>query len=421
MSERERRRLEMFSQVKTGRVSVSEAGRRLGLSERQARRLWRRYLEVGDGGLVHGLRGRAGNAGKKRLRERALGLYRRKYAGLGAAHAAELMALERVSVSRKTLWRWLRAAGLVVRERKTCKHRIRRPRKSCVGELVQMDGSTHAWFGSACGSCVLFVMIDDAGSRVFARFYASEDTASAFDLFGRYVRRHGLPAALYVDRDSIYRVNDEPAREHANQAGKRPPLTQFGRAMDELGVTMIFARSPQAKGRVERVNRTLQDRLVKELALAGITTIDAANAYLRDGFLDRLHQLIGVKPAQATDAHRPVGQGVVLEEILCVREARTVGRDWCVRYANRILQIDKRHEAGALAGKRIDVLQQADGTLRLQRRDRPLTFKELAEPPVPSSPTGAACTGKRTLADRTPWRPDPNHPWKRTASRIVAA
>ncbi|MHB1158607.1 MAG: helix-turn-helix domain-containing protein [Phycisphaerales bacterium] len=250
MNERERRRLEMFSQVKAGRVSVAEAGRRLGISERQARRLWRRYLEAGDGGLVHGLRGRAGNAGKGRLRARALALYAERYRGLGVAHAAELLALEQqVSVSRQTLWRWLSEAGGVVRRRKVSRHRIRRPRKSCVGELVQMDGSTHAWFGSACGPCVLFVMIDDAGSRVFARFYTSEDTASAFDLFGRYIRRYGLPAALYVDRDSIYRVNDEPAREHANQAGKRPPLTQFGRAMDELGVTLFFARSPQAKGR----------------------------------------------------------------------------------------------------------------------------------------------------------------------------
>lgn len=413
MSGRERRRLEMFSQVKAGRISVSEAGRRLGISERQARRLWRRYLEVGDGGLVHGLRGRAGNAGRGRLRARALALYAARYRGLGVAHAAELMAMQRVIVSRKTLWRWLKASGLVVRQRKTCKHRIRRPRKSCVGELVQMDGSTHAWFGQGIASCVLFVMIDDAGSRVFARFHASEDTASAFDLFGRYAGRYGLPAALYVDRDSIYRVNDERAREHANQAGKRPPLTQFGRAMDELGVTLIFARSPQAKGRVERVNRTLQDRLVKELALHRITTIDAANAYLEGGFLDRLHTLIGVTPALATDAHRPVGQGVVLDQVLCVREARTVGRDWCVRYANRILQIDKRHEAGALAGKRIDVLQQADGTLRLQRHDRPLTFKELAEPPQRSSVSDAAPIRPRTLADRTPWRPGPNHPWKR--------
>lgn len=411
MSARERRRLTVFALVEQKRLSVAGAGRQLGLSERQAWRLWNRYRRDGDAGLVHGLRGRVGNASLGALRERVLALYVERYRGLGAAHAAELMAGEhQVQVSRQTLWRWLKSAGLVVEQRRVSPHRIRRPRKSCLGELVQMDGSTHAWLGPASPSCVLFVMIDDASSRVWARFYASEDTASAFDLFGGYVRREGLPAALYVDRDSIYRVNDEKAREHRKDAGKRPPLTQFGRAMDELEVTVIFARSPQAKGRVERVNRTLQDRLVKELALAGITTIDAANAYLDGGFLDRLHQLIGVEPASRTDLHRPLPEGTDLEQVLCVREQRIVGRDWCVRYANRVLQIDRRHGPAALPGKRVEVLQLADGALRLRRHGQPLTFTELAHPPEsPASPSAP----KRTLADRTPWRPGPNHPWKR--------
>lgn len=408
MSERERRRLTVFSRVQQKQLSVADAGRLLGLSERQARRLWKRYRRRGDAGLVHGLRGRRGNASAGALREQVLALYVEHYSGLGAAHVAELMALEhQVTVSRQTLWRWLKESGLVVHPRRVSPHRIRRPRKECVGELVQMDGSTHAWFGQGHRSCVLFVMIDDASSRVWARFYASEDTASAFDLFAGYVRRYGLAGALYVDRDSIYRVNNEPAREHCKDAGKKPPLTQFGRAMEQLGVTLIFARSPQAKGRVERVNRTLQDRLVKELALHGITTIAAANAYLDGGFLERLHQLIGVKPAQPTDLHRPLPEGCDLEQVLCVQEERTVGRDWCVRYANRILQIDRRHGPAALPGKRVRVLQLTDGTLRLRRDEQPLIFTELDHRPAPSP------TSKRTLAQRTPWRPGPDHPWKR--------
>lgn len=408
MSERERRRLTVLSQVKQGQLSVAGAGRLLGLGERQAWRLWKRYGKAGDAGLVHGLRGGRGNAGKSALRERALALYVERYSGLGAAHAAELMAIsDEVVVGRQTLWRWLKAAGLVVERRRVSRHRVRRERKGCVGELVQMDGSTHAWLGEASPSCVLFVMIDDASSRIWARFYESEDTASAFDLFGGYVQRHGLPGALYIDRDSIYRVNDEQAHEHRRESGQKPPRTQFGRAMDELGVRLIFARSPQAKGRVERANRTLQDRLLKELALHSITTIDAANAYLDGGFLDRLHKLIGVMPAQATDLHRPVPQEVVLDEVLCVRERRTVGKDWCVRYDNRILQIDRRHGPAALPGKRIDVLQLSDGTLRLRHRGQTLTFKPLHHRPAPST------APKRTLAHRTSWRPGPNHPWKR--------
>ena len=277
MSARERRRLTEFSRVKDQLCSVAEAARRLQLSERQGRRLWAQYQLKQDAGLVHGLRGKPGNAAKTELRIKALALYRRRYLEFGAAHAADLMARdEKCVVSRKTFWRWLKAEGLVVKSRKVRKHRSRRERRSRVGELVQMDGSTHAWFGNDISSCVLFVMIDDASSRLFARFYATEDTLAAFDLFGRYVKRQGLPEALYVDHDSICVVNDEDLRKACQEAGKPEPLTQFGRAMKALEAAIICADSPQAKGRVERSNGTLQDRLVKELKLAGITTIPAA-------------------------------------------------------------------------------------------------------------------------------------------------
>ena len=407
MSNKERRRLELLSQVRDHKLSVAEAGRLLGLSERQARRLWKRYGQMGDAGLVHGLRGRTGNAAKVELRGQALALYRSRYTGLGAAHATELMVEQKLSVSRKTLWRWLKHEGLVAEPRRIGRHRIRRPRRSNVGALVQMDGSTHAWLGEAIPGCVLFVMIDDASSRLHARFYESEDTASAFDLFNRYARLYGLPVALYVDRDSIYQVNDAPAQEARRQAGKKPLLTQFGRAMAELGVGIIPAGSPQAKGRVERANRTLQDRLVKELKLQGIADIASANAYLEEGgFLARLNALIGVRPAQEADLHRRVDRRIKLDEILCVHEERTVGADGCVRYQNRILQIDQRHARSALAGRSVKVLQRADGTLTLQRQGRELTFVELARAPLPVRPS------KRTLAGRTPWRPGPDHPWK---------
>lgn len=407
MSGKERRRLELFHQVKERKLSVSQAGRMLGLSERQARRIWKRYVEQGDAGLLHGLRGRAGNAGKAELRVEALALYREKYQGFGAAHAAELMGEEEIKVPRQTLWRWLKAEGLVAEGRRMGKHRVRRARRESVGELVQMDGSTHRWLGEGSPAWVLFVMIDDASSRVYARFYASEDTASAFDLVGRYVRRYGVPLALYVDQDSIYVVNDEQAKEACRQAGKKHPQTQFGRAMEELGVKIICAGSPQAKGRVERVNRTFQDRLVKELKLHGIADISSANAYLEGGFLDRLNALIQVQPAEAADLHRKLDRGIKLQEILCLHEERTVSLDWCVRYQNRILQIDKCHARAGLAGKRVDVLELADGTLKLKRQGRELSFRELAEAPPPLLPPK-----KRILADRTPWRPGPDHPWK---------
>ena len=268
-----------------------------------------------------------------------------------------------------------------------------------------MDGSTHAWFGPDFPPAVLFVMIDDATSQVFARFYATEDTATAMDLFGRYARQSGLPLTLYVDCDSIYRVNDELARQNARERGQKEPLTQFGRAMAQLGVRIIFAGSPQAKGRVERVNRTFQDRLVKELALRGITTIAAANAYLEKTFLKSLNALIGRTPTSGANVHQPLPRHLPLADILCVVETRVVGQDWCVRYASRILQIDRRHQPLALAGKPIQVLQRADGTLALRHLHQPLGFTELASRPV-SMPLSTPPRSRLR-----PQRPAPGHPW----------
>lgn len=418
MSVRERRRLIVFSQVQKKAIGVAEAARLLGLSERQGRRLWKRYLQQGDRGLIHGLRGRPGNAGHGALRAQVLAVYGQKYAPCNAAHAAVLLqSREKLAVSRKTLWRWLKSQGWVVQPRRCKPHRQRRVRRTCTGELVQMDGSTHRWFGQDLPECVLFVMIDDATGRVWARFYATEDTAAAFDLFGRYVRRHGLPGSLYVDHDSIYVVNESEVQAQRRKAADKPALTQFGRAMEELSVGIIAAHSPQAKGRVERMNRTLQDRLVKELALAqtpagmGIRDISAANQFLDQTFLKAFNREFGKIPARGINVHHKVPAHLKLAEVLCHKESRSVGLDWCVQYAGRILQIDSQHVSLALAGMRIDVLEQPGGTLKLLHQGQPLAFTEVAIRP-PKIPQRKAASGSN-LASRTPWRPGPGHPWKR--------
>ena len=265
--------------------------------------------------MVHGLRGRVSNAAKGALRSAALAHYRADYGGFGAALAAEHLAEGNdLAVPRQTRWRWLREAGLLAPARRGSQHRQRRVRRACCGELLQMDGSEHDWLEGRGPRCVLFVTIDDATGRVYARFYGREDTASAFDLLGRYVRRYGLPQALYVDKDSIYRVNDPLAREAGRQRGQMP-LTQFGRAMKELGVEVICAHSPQAKGRVERVNRTLQDRLVKALRLAGICTIAGANVFLEEKFLKAFNGRFMKPAAEGANLHRKVPSGVVLAEV----------------------------------------------------------------------------------------------------------
>jgi len=382
MSSKERRRLMEFSRVKDGLISVAEAARSLGLSERQGRRVWRRYCEVGDGGVVHGLRGKPSNARKVALREKALGLYRRKYQGFNVAHAAELMGMEpgelKVEVARGTLWRWLKAEHLVVGGRRTNPHRQRRERRSCCGELIQMDGSEHPWLGEDGERCVLFEMVDDATGETFARFYPTEDTPAAMDLFGRYVRGKGVPRALYVDHDSIYVVNDAKVKQECRQAGRKLPLTQFGRAMEELGVEIIEADSPQAKGRVERKHGVMQDRLVNELRLHGIKGMAGANVYL-EGFLKRHNQKFSKVPSKGVNMHRRVVRGVKLEDVLCHKEIRTVGLDWCVTYGRRVLQIDRKHEGLSLARRKIEVLEGADGAMKLRYRGQVLRWQEAGD------------------------------------------
>jgi hypothetical protein len=380
MSVRERHRLEAFSQVKSGQISIGKAGELCGLSHRQARRVWKRYKQQGDGGLIHQSRGRPGNHRvAAKLRERVLAAYCKEYLGFGAVLAAEYLAKKNLVVSSKTLWRWLGTQGLLGPRHRRSPHRSRRERRACQGELVQMDGSTHDWFEGRQGAlpCVLFVTVDDATGRVLCRFYASENTAAAFDLFGRYVQSQGLPVALYVDKDSIYTVNNREWTAAETLSGKGP-VSQFGRAMKQLNVAVILAHSPQAKGRVERMNGTLQDRLVKGLRVHKIASIDQANAYLEQTFLPEFNQRFARSPRDLTDAHRRWPRELKREEVLCVREQRTVSRDWCVLFAGRVLQLEPRHQSLGLAGRRVTVLQLADGELRLEHQGRKLSFGELA-------------------------------------------
>ena len=258
-------------------------------------------------------------------------------------------------------------------------------------------------------------MIDNATGEVFARFYESEETASAFDLFWAFCRSvWPCREALYVDHDSIYVVNESEVQAQRRQAAGKQALTQFGRAMEELSVGIIAANSPQAKGRVERVNRPLQDRLLKKLALAmtptgmGIRDITAANAFLDQTFLKAFNREFGQQPASGINVHQKVPHPLKLEDILCHKESRVVGQDWCVQYVGRILQIEKKHEALALAGRRIDVLDRPDGTLRLRCQSQSLAFRELVSRPA------ILPVRRVALASRTSWRPGPNHPWKTT-------
>jgi len=404
MSAKERRRVEVMSRVRDGQVSVAVAAGLLGVSERQAWRLKQRYATGGDGGLVHTLRGRASNnktAGA--ARSAVLKAYRLKYAGFGPTLACEYLLKDggHAAVSHDTLGRWLREEGLFEKRRKRGKHRLRRPRRACAGELVQMDGSWHDWLEGRGPWCCLMVMIDDATGRVTARFYEKETLNASFDLFGRYVKARWLPRALYVDKAGIYRA----------EAGCPP--TQFGRAMGELGVELILANSPQAKGRVERMNGTLQDRLVKELRLRGVRDMVAANGVLDDEgpFLKQFNAKFAVKAAKRTDVHVKVRAALKLDEVLCEREERAVGHDWCVQWHGRLLQIDARHAALNLprVGRRVTVIEKASGDLLVRYAGAVLMWAEVSTRPAPAK----AKRARKPVTNNQRWLPGSDHPFKR--------
>ena len=397
MSVSERNRLEVFGRVKRGEMTVVSAAALCGLSLRQGRRVWKRFKELGDAGLVHRLRGRLSNRRmSEELRQRIVKRHQERYADFGPTLACEKLAEEALLVSPDTLVALLKERGLWVRQRRRGKHRKRRERRLCLGSMVQMDGSHHDWFEGRAAKCVLMVLIDDATSLTYAWFYAAETTEAAFDVFRRWIERYGIPRSVYVDRHSIYRDED-----HAEKS------TQFGRAMKELSVELICAHSPQAKGRVERRNAVFQDRLVKEMRLRNIRSMDQGNALLEKMFLADMNRRYAVKANKQQDLHRPVDAQVKLEEVLCVQEERVVGQDWCVRWRNRWLQIEKVHAGLNLANKRVRVKQRAGGELIVEHKGQRLTCRELNQRPTP------ARSRKKPAVNNRKWKPAANHPWNR--------
>lgn len=408
MSEKERRRLEVLSKVRDGDLSLAKAAELMGMSIRQGKRVYKRYREEGDAGLAHRLRGRPSNrAPEPTAKARILTLYEGRYPDFGPTLAAEYLGIEYGEVvAVETLRGWLIEAKLWrPRRRRWQTRRQWRPRKEHPGELVQMDGSHHDWFEGRRDKAVLMVMVDDATNKVLARFYEAETTVAAMKTFRRYAEVYGLPRALYVDRDSIYRTTRSASVDE--QLSGEPPLTQFGMAMRDLGVEVKMAASPQAKGRVERENGVLQDRLVKAMRLRGISTLAAANDYLDTEFLPQLNERFGLPPKYRTDLHRPVDQSVDLRRVLGFRETRTVRSDWTIQWRRRWFQLPR--DNGVRRGSTVEVFEQLDGAVQIRFRDRDLAAQELYERPAPRR----VGHGKPTLG-RKPWIPPADHPWKQS-------
>jgi transposase len=404
MSHEERDRMAVMVQVKQKKLSLIKASQVLGLTYRQAKRIWQRDRQQGDAGLTHRLRGRPSlRRVAPGLRERIVARYQERYGDFGPTLAAEYLAREdHLVIDHETLRRWLLAEGLWWQRRRRPQHHQWRERKPCLGQMVQWDGSLHDWFEGRRERAVLMVMVDDATNRVYARFFEEETTRASYDVFAGWVARHGLPRSLYADRDSIYRC--ERAATVAEQVAGEQPQTQFGRAMRQLGVELILAHSPQAKGRVERMNGTLQDRLVKALRLRGLSDLEGANAYLETEFLDQINQSFNVPAASAADVHRRGPAN--LAEILSWEEERVVLRDWTFSWDNQWCQIDRRHEALSLVGKKVLVRRLRDGAEQLLYRGRKLQWGKLPQRPKPKPPAPAPSAPKKSCV------PVSSHPWR---------
>src|SRR3954462_12738902 len=372
MSGRELQRIQVLSEV-TNRVrTVASASVVLALSTRQVHRLLRAYRSSGAGSLAHKARGRpSNNRIRDDVRHQAVELVRVHYPDFGPTLAAEMLAEHHeLKISRETLRGWLAEAGLWLSRKQRRSLHQPRLRREALGELVQIDGSEHRWLEDRADPCTLLVFIDDATSRLLQlRFVRSESAFAYFEALQGYLEAHGCPVAFYSDKHSVFRV----ARKEA-KGGQG--MTQFGRALAELNIEILCANSSQAKGRVERVNRTLQDRLVKELRLAKIGSIEAGKAVL-PGFIERFHARFAVAPARPRDLHRPLLNLAPdrLRAILCRREMRHVGQQLTLSFERKLIMLEQNEVTIGLAGQYVDTCVFADGRLEVRWKGLSLPYR----------------------------------------------
>lgn len=380
-------RLKVILRIEQAQWTVAEAAESLHVSERQLYRIMKRYRTEGEAGLCHRLRGRQSNkALAPELRTKSLRLYREQYSDYGPTLFTEKLAdYHDVHISRQTATRWLSQVALWSGTRKKRPHRRKRERRETIGSLIQFDGSSHDWFEGRGPACCLLVAIDDASNRQLFHFVSVENTSHVLVFWRQYVERYGMPAEVYTDRGAVYVDADYPER-----------LTPFGRAMQALGIAHIKAGSPQAKGRVERSNRTHQDRLIKTLRERNISTIDNANRFLEEEYLqthnDRFAHTNGL-----TDIHRSAA-GIDLANIFCIEHVRHVYNDWTITLNAQFIQLMKSDAPLPPARSKVIVRQWLDGSLHIFWNEHQLAFTQL-----PSKPKHCP---------QPPHTPAPDHPWR---------
>ncbi|MDR3550756.1 MAG: ISNCY family transposase [Candidatus Babeliales bacterium] len=395
MSRKEVEQIKVFERILRGDITQSIAAQMLEMSDRQVRSKLKRYKDAGAKGLVHKSRGkRSPHKWKPEQKALALDLLRSEWKGFGPTFTAEkLEELHGIKVSKETVRQAMIQAGIWLRKRGRSKHRRRRERKECIGILVQLDGSPHDWFEGRGPRCTLLVFIDDATSQIlWLEFVDSESVEGLMQATRKYMTKFGRPVSFYVDWGSVFSVNTN------NPDHKK--LSQFERAMEELGVIIIHANSPQAKGRVERSNSTHQDRLIKEMRLAGISSMEQANKFVQEGYIEKHNKKFAVAPSQSINAHRSI-DGFDFDAIFCLKETRSVANDFVITYNNRLFQLNKQQKVTVRPRNIVTVSEYFDGSIKLSIRGVLLSFSEISVRPTKPKPP-------KVYKDPRPHRVHPN-------------
>ena len=427
MSSRELERVEVMGRVGSGELKLRDAAVMLELSYRQTKRVWRRYRQVGRKGLKHGNAGRPSNRSKPlKLRRRALNLIKKKYSGseaerFGPTLAAEHLAEEDgIGVDHETLRRWMLAERLWSRQRKRKKHCQRRERKLHFGELVQLDGSFHDWLEGRGPRGCLMNMVDDARSETQARLGKEETIWAAAGVLRAWIEKYGVPRALYTDWKNVYKRKATPAEQLRGEV----PATQFGRMCQRLGIRIIAASSPQAKGRVERNHGTHQDRLIKKLRRKKIDSYEAANQYLEKEYLPEHNQRFARPAARTEDYHGRKPTARELRQIFRLETERSISNDWVIRHEGRFLQLQPGQRRYGPTKSKALVCEWEDGAMAAYYRGERLAFTELKEPirktarPIP--PAARAMVVRKAKQDH-PWRQGYQNMKPRVPNQVIAA
>ena len=406
MSKAEIKQIEVIEKLRRQEITQATAAELIDKSTRSVRRKLVRYNARGAEGLVHRSRGRASNRKTAdAVCARVTTLASGKYAGYGPTFMAEkLEENEHIKLNRETVRLMLIKNGLWQKKRKRNKHRKWREPKEHLGQLVQLDGSPHKWIQGSDTYWTLIKFIDDATKRTYARFYPSEAHKYVVDLTIRYIKKYGKPAVVYTDRGGVYKVNSGNENDEL--------ITQYERALSEINIELKHAHSPQAKGRVERSFSTDQDRLVKELKLHNITTMEQANEFLETVYLPRHNEKFERLPKNEADLHVH-HIGPKLEDVFATIEQRTVTNDWTVRYKNKILQIESSRPAIVRPKDIIAVHERLDGTIYLTIRSSCINFRQIQYKPILKHK-------REILHQPKPVKPGINHPWRQAWSKRKA-